>query len=224
MRKRPASGRISVRVFSFHPLLAAEFERLLPRSAFRVQTHRLPPPPMTRSHEVSVSPASVYVLEASGVRRVNETLAETLVRDRQGNRVIVIAEQFEEGETFPLLALGVKGLIRYADLEASLARAIREVERGGFWVPRTLLSRFVDLALATGRPRAIRTAPNLSPREREVVDLLLENRSNKQIASALSISERTAKFHVANLLAKNGVKRRADLILLGVAPRPEQSS
>ena len=171
-----------------------------------------------------MSPASVYVLEASGVRRVNETLAETLVRDRQGNRVIVIAEQFEEGETFPLLALGVKGLIRYADLEASLARAIREVERGGFWVPRSLLSRFVDLALATGRPRAIRTAPNLSPREREVVDLLLENRSNKQIASALSISERTAKFHVANLLAKNGVKRRADLILLGVAPRPEQSS
>jgi DNA-binding CsgD family transcriptional regulator len=47
-----------------------------------------------------------------------------------------------------------------------------------------------------------------------VADLLLENLSNKEIASRLHVSERTAKFHVSNLLAKYGVQRRADLILL----------
>jgi DNA-binding NarL/FixJ family response regulator len=54
----------------------------------------------------------------------------------------------------------------------------------------------------------------LSRREKEVLELLLENLSNKEIASELNISSRTAKFHVSNLLSKHGVRRRADLILL----------
>ena len=54
---------------------------------------------------------------------------------------------------------------------------------------------------------------DISRREREVLDLLLENLSNKEIASKLFISERTVKFHVSNLLSKFGVQRRADLIV-----------
>ena len=42
----------------------------------------------------------------------------------------------------------------------------------------------------------------------------MENLSNKEIANNLRISERTVKFHVSNLLAKHGVQRRSDLILL----------
>jgi DNA-binding CsgD family transcriptional regulator len=56
--------------------------------------------------------------------------------------------------------------------------------------------------------------PPLSRREREVYDLLLENLSNKEIAKRLNVSERTAKFHVSNLLSKFQVKRRSDLLLL----------
>jgi DNA-binding CsgD family transcriptional regulator len=55
---------------------------------------------------------------------------------------------------------------------------------------------------------------SLSRREREVLDSLLENVSNKEIAAKLNISERTVKFHVSKLLNKFGVRRRADLILL----------
>ena len=58
------------------------------------------------------------------------------------------------------------------------------------------------------------TSADLSRREREVLDALLENLANKEIASRLNISERTVKFHVSNLLSKLGVRRRADLILL----------
>jgi DNA-binding CsgD family transcriptional regulator len=56
----------------------------------------------------------------------------------------------------------------------------------------------------------------MSKREEEVVELLMQNLSNKEIGSKLHMSERTAKFHVSNLLAKYGVQRRADLILLFV--------
>src|SRR5258706_612282 len=52
---------------------------------------------------------------------------------------------------------------------------------------------------------------------------LLENLSNKEIASKLNIAERTVKFHVSNLLNKFGVRRRADLILLTFQRRLSQA-
>jgi DNA-binding NarL/FixJ family response regulator len=63
-------------------------------------------------------------------------------------------------------------------------------------------------------PAAGFTPSGLTRREQEVLNDLLENFSNKEIAKRLRISERTAKFHVSNVLAKYGVRRRADLILL----------
>jgi DNA-binding CsgD family transcriptional regulator len=50
----------------------------------------------------------------------------------------------------------------------------------------------------------------------------MQNLSNKEIGSKLHMSERTAKFHVSNLLAKYGVQRRADLILLFVQAERSQ--
>ena len=56
-----------------------------------------------------------------------------------------------------------------------------------------------------------------------MLDSLLENLSNKEIASKLNIAERTVKFHVSNLLNKFGVRRRADLILLTFQRRLSQA-
>src|SRR5260370_35759993 len=58
------------------------------------------------------------------------------------------------------------------------------------------------------------SSADLSRREQEVLNSLLENLANKEIGNKLNISERTVKFHVSNLLSKFGVRRRADLILL----------
>jgi len=81
--------------------------------------------------------------------------------------------------------------------------------------PRSVLSGFVD-SILTNQSRRLKSdsVANLSRREQEVLDSLLENLSNKEIASKLNIAERTVKFHVSNLLNKFGVRRRADLILL----------
>jgi DNA-binding CsgD family transcriptional regulator len=83
-------------------------------------------------------------------------------------------------------------------------------------VPRAMLSEFVDSVLtnAHGRRLKVETGTQLSRREQEVLEQLLENLTNKEIAGKFNISERTVKFHVSNLLAKFGVRRRADLILL----------
>ena len=126
-----------------------------------------------------------------------------------------------EADAFPLLRLGTKGLLTYSDVTTQLSRAIHTVAQGGFWVPRSLLSRFVEATLKA-RPRsnvaALAATRRLSKRETQVLELLLKNFSNKEIARELQFSQRTAKFHVSNLLAKHGVRRRADLILLAHAP------
>ena len=56
------------------------------------------------------------------------------------------------------------------------------------------------------------TAHDLSPRERDMLRLLLEGRTNLEIADTLSISENTVKFHIRNLLQKTGCKNRNDLV------------
>jgi len=97
-----------------------------------------------------------------------------------------------------------------------LPHALPLVSGGGFWVPRSVLSNFVDSILTDQQKRRMKpdSQAQLSRREREVLDSLLENVSNKEIATKLNISERTVKFHVSKLLNKFGVRRRADLILL----------
>jgi len=62
------------------------------------------------------------------------------------------------------------------------------------------------------RARVDRVAAELSPREREVLDLLLLGRSHDEIGAALRIAPRTAKFHQANVLRKLGADSRADLL------------
>jgi len=127
----------------------------------------------------------------------------------------VVAEEFDEGDSFALLRLGVKGLLRYVDAEAHLMRALETVIAGGFWVPRKLLSGFINSVIRSGfKRKGFTGSSKLSPRETQVLDDLLDNRSNKEIAAKLKISERTVKFHVANVLEKFRVGRRADLVLL----------
>ena len=103
-----------------------------------------------------------------------------------------------------------------SEAREQLPRALPLVADGGFWVPRSVLSGFVDSVLAGSHSRRLKvdTAADLSRREQEVLNSLLENLANKEIGSKLNISERTVKFHVSNLLNKFGVRRRADLILL----------
>jgi DNA-binding NarL/FixJ family response regulator len=130
-------------------------------------------------------------------------------------RQVVVAEKFSEVFAFPLLRLGAKGLLSYTEAREKLTEALRVVTAGGFWVPRDLLSRFIDSNLGLMRGRYVKPSPaNLTKREREVLDPLLENLANKEIADRLNISERTVKFHVSSLLEKFSVRRRTDLILL----------
>ena len=205
-------------MYSFHPLVLAELNRLLAADGSLPLTYRLDADQIIDLKKLVVPRAAAYVIEANARSRATHAIVEEILLRRSKARLLIVAERFDESTAFPLLRLGVKGLLPYSELDSHLALAVSAVAEGGLWVSRALLSRFVEATLALlRRPRMVSTSAHLSRREREVHDLLMENLSNKEIAQRLNMSERTVKFHVSNLLGKHGVKRRADLILLSLA-------
>ena len=200
-------------------MAVAEFGRLLALEGLAAECVHLETARIPEAGGLSLPLAEIYLIEAYEKGRAAELIArELLARDPEA-RLLIVLEKCEESTAFPLLRLGVKGLLCYSDLSVHLGRAVRELAEGGFWVTRTILSGFVNSTLSARRPRLVSLNASLSRREGEVHDLLMQNMSNKEIAKRLQMGERTVKFHVSNLLGKHGVKRRADLILLSVAEK-----
>ncbi|MFZ0961027.1 MAG: response regulator transcription factor [Terriglobia bacterium] len=215
MPKAASARKTTVCLLSSHPLVLAEFERLLAPAGFKLQVRRLESTLAPGLERLSLPRAQVFVIDAHAPRQATEVLVAGIQERYPHARQLVVAEKFSEVSAFPLLRLGAKGLLTYAEAREKLVEALRVVAPGGFWVPRDLLSRFIDSHLGVMRARHVKPSPgNLTQREREVLNALMENLANKEIGDRLNISERTVKFHVSSLLEKFSVRRRTDLILL----------
>jgi DNA-binding NarL/FixJ family response regulator len=198
-----------------HPLVLQELSHLIAGQTFRPVAGRMEPGNNGLAPAWRLPSASVYVVDSPSRRENTEILISTILERYPRARVLVVAERLDENSTFAFLRLGAKGLLRYSDLESQLIQALQMLIAGGSWIPRHFLFRFIDQTLRSARKPTVRPAgARLSRRESEVLSLLLENLSNKEIAGRLHISSRTAKFHVSNLLAKYGVKRRTDLLMM----------
>jgi DNA-binding NarL/FixJ family response regulator len=200
-------------LFWCHPLVLPQFEQLISSTGYQLLARRLEANRIPDFENLSVPRASVYVVEAHSDLSVTEAVVTGLHARQPAVRILILAESFSDPAAFALLRLGVKGLVTYAEAERTLRQALDELSGGGLWVGRALLSRFVDSALCTVPLRVYATGfEGLTRREREVLEAVLDNLSNKEIARRLHMSERTAKFHVSNLLVKHGVRKRADLL------------
>lgn len=216
MRKPAGARRLKVCILSPHPVVLAEFQRLLSQPDFHLVPQQLESTLAPDLRHLVVPRALVYVVDAHAARPATGALINNIMDRFPAARVLIVADKLNDPDSYSLLRLGVKGLITYAQAREQLPRALPLVAAGGFWVSRGILSGFVDSILSNVHARRLRqeTSTDLSRREQEALDALLENLSNKEIANKLHISERTVKFHVSNLLSKFGVRRRADLILL----------
>jgi len=90
-------------------------------------------------------------------------------------------------------------------------QAVETVIQGSIWAPRRVLSKLIDQLLMQNAVVAPVAAPSFSPRERQVLDLIMTARSNREIATELGIEERTVKAYVASLMRKTGMDNRVSL-------------
>lgn len=137
------------------------------------------------------------------------TMLKTL---RPGIRIIVTGPGKHDDDILRAISAGAKG---YVPQEASydiLKKAIREVHGGSVWVPRRIVATFIERATTYMQQRtAPAPIPKISRREAEVLRLLVDGCSNKEIAGELGIIEGTVKAHVVQLMRKTGAPNRTAL-------------
>jgi DNA-binding NarL/FixJ family response regulator len=126
-------------------------------------------------------------------------------------KVVVTGTGIDDEAILKAIACGAKGYVDEAASTPDFTQAIYTVHQGSIWVPRRVMSMFIersgDLLNRNYQPGC----PTLTPREKEVLQMLVEGRSNKDIGRPLGIEERTVKAHVAKLMRKAGVKNRTAL-------------
>ena len=128
---------------------------------------------------------------------------------RPGIRIIVTGPGRRDDDILRAINAGAKGYVAQEASSDILKKAIREVHAGSVWIPRRVLAVFIERAPELRNVPS--PAPRISPREREVLRLLLSGCSNREIAQELGIIEQTVKSHVAQLLRKTGVRNRTEL-------------
>ena len=137
----------------------------------------------------------------------------SLKASRPDLRIIVTGAGMDEETILKAIASGSKGYVDEAASAAEFVQAIRIVHQGSVWAPRRVLSLFIERVSSS--PGRIFPAGRVTftDREKEVLEMLVAGRSNKEIGAALGIEERTVKAHVAKLMRKVGVQNRIALLV-----------
>jgi len=138
--------------------------------------------------------------------------------ERRGLRVpVLVLSGFSElGYAARALEAGARGFLAKAEAKALLVEALRAVANGEGWISNELALRLAEdeSAWIGGERGSAKAQKSLSDRERQIVELVTQGRSNRQIADELRITEATVKSHVSNAMGKLRVENRTQLALL----------
>jgi DNA-binding NarL/FixJ family response regulator len=152
-------------------------------------------------------------------------ILDSIRRARPALRLIVIGP---EGNDELVLESIIAGARAYLDLRAdvdTVREAIDVVTSGSIWAPRRLLSKLIDRLLKVPDGSLTSGPLHLTDREKEVMELILLARSNREIARQLGIEERTVKAHVGRLMRKTGADNRIELTMRAMnrTPTPHEA-
>ncbi len=127
-------------------------------------------------------------------------------------KVLILTMYKTKEYLYHCISAGAQGYLLKEDSENELFSAIDTIKKGEFYVSKLLTRELTeDLSYIYQGDGHLLTDP-LSPREREVLKLVAEGKTNKEIASMLFISTRTVENHRANVMNKLRLKKTADLI------------
>ncbi len=136
---------------------------------------------------------------------------ETVRLTRPDIRLIVIGP---EGDDELIMSSIVAGARAYLGLSAGpeiVRKAIDVVTAGSIWAPRPILSRLIDRLLKVPKVTSHSSGPQLTPREEQVLELVVQAHSTREIASRLGIEQRTVKAYIGRLMRKTGADNRIKL-------------
>lgn len=146
---------------------------------------------------------------------------EQLVSEFDETRVIVLTSRTDPGFMEGALRCGAKGVLQREWPVQQIPLAIRKVTNGGVWLEQGAAERVLERALMRQRNPdvdEVRVA-SLTPREREVIELVCEGLRNKEITDRLHISLATVSHHLTSIFRKLDVSDRTSLVIYAAKRR-----
>jgi DNA-binding NarL/FixJ family response regulator len=155
--------------------------------------------------------ADLAILDISMPRMTGLQAVAEIRRRSPGLRCLMLSMHENERYLYEALKAGASGYVLKSVADRDLVDAVRAAMRGEPFLYPGAMTPLIEEYLRQARDEPqIREDP-LTPREREVLKLIAESRSSRQIASDLVISERTVERHRENILDKLGMHDRVEL-------------
>ena len=136
-----------------------------------------------------------------------------------GCKIFLLSNRPDEEEGFSFLKQGIVGYANTYISPTRLNEAVRVVLSGSVWLGQAVMQRLIRETLAAVEKKSPakiddQILETLTPREREIAELVSKGQSNLEVAFELNISERTVKAHLSSTYAKTGTGSRLNLALL----------
>jgi DNA-binding NarL/FixJ family response regulator len=132
-----------------------------------------------------------------------------------GGRIAVLDNEMGIADLSALIRLGVHGFLNYQRLEKELCPALVRLRRGELWFSNAVMEHYIKTTIESSQSDECRNAASsLTPRQQQVMLMLRKGLSNKEIGSAIGITESTVKFHLKKIFDKLGVSDRRAILLL----------
>lgn len=161
---------------------------------------------MALAHRPDIAVLDVAMPRLTGIQAAREIKAQV-----PDTNVLLLSMHDDEGYLFDALRAGASGYVLKKAADTDLIEAIRQAAGGHSFLSTgaqgTLVSKWLEGGTGDDRPREV-----LTPREQEVVKLIAEAHTNKEIAEILKLAEKTVESHRANVLAKLGMRDRVELV------------
>ena len=153
------------------------------------------------------SPRVCLIDKSFGTKSVFQIISDLKARSAETEPVLWAAE-ISEVESFRALQVGARGILKKTLPVTVILDCIRTVAKGNIWIESSVSNQFVGFINR-------RSTPRLTPREEEILNLVMKGMKNKQIAEELSITTGTVKVHLMHIFEKTGVKDRFELAMFG---------
>jgi two-component system nitrate/nitrite response regulator NarL len=153
-----------------------------------------------------IQPDIVLLDHSAGLKAVFEFIADAK-NAAASCQPVLWAHDLADVDCFRALRCGARGILKKTLPVTALIECLRAVASGNVWIEGS------PEPSADGSDR--RSAPLLTPREKQIVQQFCEGNKNKEIAQALSITAGTVKVHLMHIFEKTGVKDRFELAIQG---------
>jgi DNA-binding NarL/FixJ family response regulator len=151
----------------------------------------------------------IAILDVSMPRMTGLQAAREIRAHCPETRVLLLSMHDDERYVFDALKAGASGYVLKRQADADLIEAVRAVAAGGRFMSATADAGAIEELIERGEDQP---HDPLTPRELDVVKLIAEAYTNRQIAEILKVSEKTVESHRANVLGKLGMRDRVELV------------